>query len=90
MRRIVFDTNVTISALFWKGHPRTIYDLAKEGKVILLSSTKMEAELIRVLAYSKFGLTPAEILPIVKHLRRYVHFIETKSTVDVMKEDPNR
>ena len=87
MKRIVLDTNITISAFFWKGYPRVVYDLAREGKVTLLSSLKMEAEFIRVLAYSRFGLTPAEILPIVNNLRKYVQFIEIKSKVDVVKED---
>ena len=87
MKRVVLDTNVTISAYFWKGYPRTVYDLVKGGKVTLLSSIKIEAEFIRVLAYSRFGLTPAEIFPIVNNLRRYVHFIEVKSKVDVVKED---
>jgi putative PIN family toxin of toxin-antitoxin system len=87
VKRIVLDTNITISAFFWKGYPRVVYDLAREGKVILLSSLKMEAEFIRVLAYSRFGLTPAEIVPIVNNLREYVQFIEIKSKVDVVKED---
>jgi len=87
VKRIVLDTNITISAFFWKGYPRVVYDLAREGKVTLLSSLKMEAEFIRVLAYSRFGLTPAEIVPIVNNLREYVQFIEIKSKVDVVKED---
>ena len=69
MKRIVLDTNVTISALFWKGYPRVVYDLVRQGKVTLLSSVEIEAEFIRVLAYSKFGLAPTEILPIVNNLR---------------------
>ena len=88
MKRIVLDTNITISALFWKGYPRAVYDLVKEGKVTLLSSAKIEEEFIRVLAYPKFGLTSAEILPIVNSLRKYAHFVEVKSKVDVVKEDP--
>lgn len=87
MKRIVLDTNVTISAFFWRGYPRAVYDLVKKGKVTLISSVKIEAEFIRVLAYSKFGLTPTEILPIVNHLRKCVHFIEVKSKLDVAKED---
>lgn len=67
---------------------RAVYDFAKEGKVTIVSSLKMEAEFIRVLAYSRFGLTPAEIVPIVNNLRKYVQFIEIKSKVDVVKEDP--
>jgi putative PIN family toxin of toxin-antitoxin system len=88
MKRVVLDTNVTISAFFWRGYSRTVYDLVKEGKVTLLSSIKIEAEFIRVLAYPKFRLTPAEILPIVNNLRRHAHFVEVKTKVDVIKEDP--
>lgn len=87
MKRIVFDTNITISAFFWKGYPKIVYDLVKQEKVTLLSSIKIEAEFIRVLAYSRFGLTPAEIFPIVNNFRKYVHFIEIKSKLDVVKED---
>jgi putative PIN family toxin of toxin-antitoxin system len=88
MKRVVLDTNVTISAFFWRGYSRTVYDLAREGKIMLLSSIQIEAEFIKVLAYPKFGLTPTEILPIVNNLRRHAHFIEVKSKVDVIKEDP--
>ena len=88
MKRIVLDTNVTISAFFWKGHPRAVYDLVRERRLTLLSSVKIGAEFIRVLAYSRFGLNSAEILPIVNDLRKYAHFIEIKSKVDIVKEDP--
>ena len=87
MKRIVFDTNITISTLFWKGHPRTIFDLVREGKAVLLSSEQIESELIRVLAYSKFGLIPSEILPIVNNVRKHTQLIEVKSKVDLVKED---
>ena len=88
MKRIVLDTNVTVSALFWRGYPRVIYDLVREGKLTLLTSIKIEREFIKVLTYSRFGLTPTEILPIVNSLRKYVHFIEIKSKVDAVLEDP--
>ena len=62
MKKVVLDTNVTISALFWEGNPRKVYDLAREGKVIMLLSDDMEKEFIRVLGYEKFGLSPQEIM----------------------------
>lgn len=39
------------------------------------------------MGYSRFGLTPAEILPIVNNLRKYALFIEVKSKINVVKED---
>ena len=89
MKRIVLDTNVTISALFWKGHPRALFDLVREGKAALLSCGAIEAELIKVLSYSRFGLAPGEILPIVSHVRKYAYFVKITSRLDVIKQDPD-
>ena len=69
MKRVVLDTNILISALFWKGYPRIIYDLIRNKKVIMLMSVEMEKEFIRVMGYKKFGLTPQEIIPIVRDMR---------------------
>jgi putative PIN family toxin of toxin-antitoxin system len=51
VKKVVLDTNVTIPALFWEGNPRKIYDLVREGKLIMLLSDDMEKEFIRVLGY---------------------------------------
>jgi uncharacterized protein len=88
LKRIVLDTNVTISALFWKGYPRVIYDLVEDGKAILLWSRNIEAELIRVLSYSKFGLTSSEMFPIVNHLRSHAYFVEERTRIEIIKDDP--
>ena len=88
MKRVVLDTNVTISAFFWGGYPRVVYNLVQEEKVTLISSIVIEAELIRVLAYARFGLTPAEIFPLVNNLRKYIELITVKNRVNIVKEDP--
>lgn len=88
MSRVVADTNVAISATFWRGHPRLIFDLARQKRLTLLSSEPIEAELIRVLSYPKFGLSPAQILPIVRDIRGIARFIRVLSHVDAVKDDP--
>lgn len=88
MLRIILDTNILISAFFWSGYPRKVYNLAKDHKVIILSSYNIEAEFIRVLSYQKFGLNAAEILPLIFNLRRHSTLIEVKSHIDIIKEDP--
>ena len=74
MKRIVLDTNVTISALSWEGNPRKIYD--------------MEKEFIRVLGYEKFGLSPQEITPFLRTLRTHARHVDTKSKIAVVIADP--
>jgi putative PIN family toxin of toxin-antitoxin system len=71
VKKVVLDTNVTISALFWEGNPRKVYDLVRHGKLIMLLSDDMEKEFIRVLGYGKFGLSPQEVMPFVRNLRTH-------------------
>jgi putative PIN family toxin of toxin-antitoxin system len=53
VKKVVLDTNVTISALFWEGNPRKIYDLVRQGSLIMLLTNDMTKEFIRVLGYEK-------------------------------------
>ena len=55
MNRIVLDTNIVISALFWKGQQRVIFNAALNKQFIALTSEALTAELKRVLAYPKFA-----------------------------------
>lgn len=88
MKKVVLDTNVTISALFWEGHPRKIYDLVRSGSLIMLLSDDMEKEFIRVLGYEKFGLSPQEVMPFLRNLRIHARYVETKSNISVVMDDP--
>ncbi|MDX2050855.1 MAG: PIN domain-containing protein [Polyangiaceae bacterium] len=46
--RIVLDTNVLMSAIFWKGTPRKLLDAWQEGVVSLVASPDIVAEYERV------------------------------------------
>ncbi len=60
-RRVVFDTNVVVSALLFGG-PATarLRRLWLEGECTPLVSADTAGELLRVLAYPKFRLTPSD------------------------------
>ena len=88
MKRVVLDTNVTISAFFWKGHPRTVFQLVGTGEIIMLVSADMESEFIRVLGYRKFGLSAAEMVPFIGHIRNRAEFVETDRKLSVVAADP--
>lgn len=87
MKKIVLDTNVTIAAFFWKGHSRTIYDLAHNKKLTMLLSRDMEREFIRVLGYPKFGLSSKQIQPFIKNLRAIAEFLKTKTKISAITSD---
>jgi len=88
VKKVVLDTNVTISALFWEGNPRKVYDLVRHGELVMLLSDDMEKEFIRVLGYGKFGLSPQEIMPFLRNLRTHAQHVDTKSKISIVIADP--
>lgn len=75
--RVVLDTNVVLSALVFGGGTAGRLRLAcQSGLMLPLASTATARELVRVLAYPKFGLSPqeqdellADYMPYVKTVR---------------------
>ncbi|MFN0198196.1 MAG: putative toxin-antitoxin system toxin component, PIN family [Planctomycetaceae bacterium] len=53
--RVIADSNVIISGLFWRGPPRAILDAAREGRIELFTSYALLAELEEVLDRTKFA-----------------------------------
>ena len=59
--RVVLDTNVVLSALVFRtGAAGQVRQAWQRGLVLPLASTATVQELVRVLAYPKFRLSPAE------------------------------
>lgn len=59
--RVVLDSNVVLSALLFGGGPAARVRFAWQShRCVPLASTATAHELVRVLAYPKFGLSPAE------------------------------
>ena len=84
----MFDTNVLISGYLWKGPPRRAIEKVRSGEWTLIVSKDTIDELIRVLAYNKFGLKPEEIEPIVRDLVEISEFVEVRSQLRIIQEDP--
>ena len=60
--RVVFDTNVLVAALLWRGVPHQLLQRVRDGDVVLVTSPKLLEELDDVLRRTKFAavLTKAE------------------------------
>ncbi len=59
--RVVLDTNVVLSALLFGGGPAgRVRSGWQSGRFVPLASTDTAQELVRVLGYPKFRLSPAE------------------------------
>jgi uncharacterized protein len=83
--RVVIDTNILISALVFGGNISRLRFAWQEGCFTPLVSKVTTTELIRVLAYPKFKLTPTEQEDL---LADYLLFCESVTIPDVLPATP--
>ena len=62
--KIVIDTNIYISAIFWGGKPRAIVELGRSGYLSVFSSAEIEKEIDEKLRV-KFKLDADETVQII-------------------------
>ena len=86
--RIVIDTNIYISAIFWGGKPRAIVDLGRSGQVLIFTSLEIQAELERKLR-TKFGLSDQEAAQILLDFSTFTKLISTSQRITVIEDDPD-
>ncbi len=86
--RIVADTNVLVSAfIFPGGPPEAVYRCVLEGRVELVSSRPLLAELGRVLT-DKFGWAPDRTERVLERLVRLAEVVEPGEAVTDICDDP--
>ena len=86
--KVVADTNVLVLALIFPGGtPEAFYRLALEGKVELVTSRPLLAELGRVLG-EKFGWQPERAEELIEQLIRLAEIVDPQETVAEIEADP--
>lgn len=79
--RVVLDTNVILSALLFRsGRVSWIGDAWKSRRIIPLVSKETLFELLRVLAYPKFKLTPMEQQTILEAFLPYAETVPVRNS----------
>ncbi len=87
--RVVFDTNVLISASVFPGDaPESAYRAALSGRIILVTPPALLAELARVLA-DEFGWGAAMVETAVRQVARIGTVVRPSDTVSVIHRDPD-
>jgi putative PIN family toxin of toxin-antitoxin system len=89
--RVVLDTNVILSALLFRsGRVSWIGDAWKGKRLIPLVSKETLVELLRVLAYPKFKLTPTEQQTVLEAFLPYAETVHVHNTQSLPKcRDPH-
>lgn len=88
MHRVVLDTNIFVSSIFWKkGNPHKVVMLSLEGKVNVFTSLPVLEELTKVLR--RDFEEPEELVQRqVGLILKYAKVIRPKMKLKVIREDP--
>lgn len=85
--RVVFDTNIFISAIIFGGNPRAILELARAGEIKLITSKAILLELAKKL-HSKFSWGQGEIEEVVGGIGAFAQIVNPGKKVRKIKADP--
>ena len=88
MIRIVLDTNVLISALFFGGNPQTVLEKAIMGQISLVLSKEILNEFEEVLCAKKFPYPPEIARNIVRELEAVSELVFPTRKIAAVKADP--
>jgi putative PIN family toxin of toxin-antitoxin system len=84
--KVVYDTNILISGLLWRGLPYQCLLLAKAGAIELFLCDEIISELSRKLK-DKFNFTDLEVKVTIKEIRSFSKQLKIKGSLKVVRED---
>ena len=87
MIKVVLDTNVFISALFWKGALYQIFKRILEGAVLNFVSLQILAE-IKERLLDKFKLPPEKVKEFLEIIVFNSQIVYPKKKLNIVKKDP--
>ena len=89
--RVVIDTNVLISALFWTGKPKQILNKVRQGEIQFLTSGVLLGELKEVLLEKnkQFKLSEEEAERIIEEMRELAEIIQTHTRIAACEDEPD-
>jgi len=91
--RIVLDTNIWLSAIFWKGEANKIIEACEKNKTEIIITEDILSEIIEVLnkesKFQKFIKNKNQnIEDLIRTILSIATLVETKVKLDIIKEDP--
>jgi putative PIN family toxin of toxin-antitoxin system len=87
--RIVIDTNVLISAIFWTGKPKQLLNHVRRKKITFVTSNQLLGELKEILTRQDkpFHLPDNEADQVVEAMRGSAEIIESHRPINVCDDD---
>ena len=86
--KVVIDSNIYISAIFWGGKPREVVDLGRDEKVLIFSSSNIDKEISEKLR-TKFKLDEDEINRILLDFSTFTIPLKITKHIEAVPDDPD-
>ena len=84
--KVVFDTNIFISAVIFGGNPRVCLEFARQREIKLYTSKSILLELVFKLRH-KFKLPEDDIKEIVEGIGKFAEIITPQESLAIIKTD---
>lgn len=85
--KVVFDTNIFISAIIFGGNPRQCLELARKEQIRLFVSKSILLEFVKKLK-EKFLWPDSDIKEVILGTSEFAQIVVPKDRIDIIKEDP--
>lgn len=85
--KVVFDTNIYLSAIIFGGNPRACLELARSGEISLFTGRAILLELAEKFR-QKFLWEEEDINEVIEGLLAFVKIVSPQKSIKVIKEDP--
>jgi uncharacterized protein len=86
--RVVFDTNIYISAIIFGGNPRQSLELARNREIELITSKAILLELAEKLR-DKFKWPEEDITEVIYGISIFAQIVNPKNRLKTIKSDPD-
>jgi putative PIN family toxin of toxin-antitoxin system len=86
--KVVFDTNILVSAWLWEGNESKLIESVEEGIIHGYSSEQLIEGLCRTLRYPRFDLSQDEVASIRSYYLLLFKIVRPKQTISIILEDP--
>jgi len=86
--RVVIDTNIYISAIFWGGKPREVVNLGRNARILIFTSFEIQEEIESKLK-TKFGIDEKEVAQILLDYSMFTLPIKPLHRAKVVHADPD-
>ncbi len=86
--KVVIDTNIYVSAIFWGGNPREVLDLGRDENILIYTSFYIQQEIAQKLRI-KFKLDEEDVKRILLDFSTFTIPVKVTKRIRAIHDDPD-